>query len=152
VEAYQEKLVKQIEVAGFSEDIDPNEPHFKLINIKSTKKTISATAEMNIKTPNGVVRKEINLKQNDNLFNKSKGLPAYEKLGFVRNISVEENNQFIELSGGKQIYQLSETHMNDRLLKRAQISMTIQEHLDKELKLNPIGIKVLSLFFIDKVD
>ena len=31
------------------------------------------------------------------------------------------------------------------------ISQTIEEHLEKELKLNPLGIKVLSLFFIDEV-
>ena len=28
---------------------------------------------------------------------------------------------------------------------------TIEEHLNKELELNPKGIKVLSLFFIDRV-
>jgi type III restriction enzyme len=32
------------------------------------------------------------------------------------------------------------------------IRRTIKEHLDKELRLNPKGIKVLSLFFIDHVD
>jgi type III restriction enzyme len=36
-------------------------------------------------------------------------------------------------------------------LKRLQIRKTIEEHLQKELKLTPKGIKVLSLFFIDKV-
>ncbi len=33
-----------------------------------------------------------------------------------------------------------------------QIRRTIGEHLQKEKKLRPLGIKVLSLFFIDKVD
>ena len=32
------------------------------------------------------------------------------------------------------------------------IRRTIKEHLDKELRLAPLGIKVLSLFFIDRVD
>ena len=32
-----------------------------------------------------------------------------------------------------------------------QLRKTIELHLDKELKLNPLGIKVLSLFFIDNV-
>lgn len=35
--------------------------------------------------------------------------------------------------------------------KRLQIRKTIEEHLDKEMRLRPQGIKVLSLFFIDKV-
>ena len=35
-------------------------------------------------------------------------------------------------------------------VRRLQIRQTIKEHLDKEKKLNPQGIKVLSLFFIIK--
>ena len=37
-------------------------------------------------------------------------------------------------------------------LKRQMIRRTIKEHLDKEKRLAPQGIKVLSLFFIDVVD
>jgi len=41
--------------------------------------------------------------------------------------------------------------IDDLVIKRQQIRKTIEEHLDKELILKPQGIKVLSLFFIDKV-
>jgi type III restriction enzyme len=37
-------------------------------------------------------------------------------------------------------------------VKRQMIRRTIVEHLDKELRLRPQGIKVLSLFFIDAVE
>jgi type III restriction enzyme len=37
-------------------------------------------------------------------------------------------------------------------IQQQMIRRTIKEHLDKELRLNPMGIKVLSLFFIDHVD
>ena len=37
-------------------------------------------------------------------------------------------------------------------VKRQMIRRTIKEHLDKELRLRPQGIKVLSLFFIDVVE
>lgn len=37
-------------------------------------------------------------------------------------------------------------------LKRLMIRRTVKEHLDKELRLRPQGIKVLSLFFIDAVE
>lgn len=46
---------------------------------------------------------------------------------------------------------LSESNENDRQIKRTQIRKTIEEHLDKELKLNEENVKVLSLFFIDNV-
>src|SRR5690606_8894292 len=36
--------------------------------------------------------------------------------------------------------------------QREMIRRTIKEHLDKELRLAPLGIKVLSLFFIDSVE
>ena len=42
--------------------------------------------------------------------------------------------------------------MDSDALKRLMIRRTIQEHLDKELRLRPQGIKVLSLFFIDAVE
>jgi hypothetical protein len=38
------------------------------------------------------------------------------------------------------------------LIQRHMIRRTIREHLDKELRLNTQQIKVLTLFFIDKVD
>ena len=41
--------------------------------------------------------------------------------------------------------------MDEDAVKRFQIRKTIEEHLDKEVMLNKMGIKVLSLFFIDKV-
>ena len=41
--------------------------------------------------------------------------------------------------------------MDEDAVKRFQIRKTIEEHLDKEMQLNKRGIKVLSLFFIDKV-
>ena len=42
--------------------------------------------------------------------------------------------------------------MDSDAVKRQMIRRTIEEHLDKELRLRPQGIKVLSLFFIDVVE
>ena len=42
--------------------------------------------------------------------------------------------------------------MDENIVKKAQIRRTIETHLDKELRYLDKGIKVLSLFFIDKVD
>ena len=42
--------------------------------------------------------------------------------------------------------------MDADALKRLMIRRTIQEHLEKEKRLAPLGIKVLSLFFIDAVE
>ncbi|MBU1053021.1 MAG: DEAD/DEAH box helicase family protein [Proteobacteria bacterium] len=41
--------------------------------------------------------------------------------------------------------------VNDEVYKRLQIRKTIEKHLEKEKELRPRGLKVLSLFFIDRV-
>jgi type III restriction enzyme len=151
VEAYQQKLVKQIEVAGIKKSIDANEAYIKLIGIKATKKSITATVEMYVKNKTQIEKKEVKLKKDDDLYIKSKRIAAYEKVGFVKDISAEPGNEYIEFSGEPSIIRLSQAIQNDLQIKRAQIRKTIEEHLNKELKLNPLGIKVLSLFFIDNV-
>lgn len=85
------------------------------------------------------------------MYIKSKRIAAYEKVGFVRELSAETGNEYIEFSGQPSVIRLSQAIENDRQIKRGQIRKTIEEHLDKELKLNKKGIKVLSLFFIDNV-
>ena len=59
---------------------------------------------------------------------------------------------YVDFSNGTRIY-LNESigDLDEDAVKRFQIRKTIEEHLDKEIMLNQKGIKVLSLFFIDKV-
>lgn len=151
VEAYQQKLVKQIEVAGIKRSIDGNEAYIRLLNIKATKSSITATVEMLVKNRTDIEKKEVKLKQGDDLYIKSKRIVAYESVGFVKEISAEPGNEYIEFSGEPSIIRLHQAQQEDLQMKRAQIRKTIEEHLNKELKLNPQGIKVLSLFFIDNV-
>lgn len=151
VEAYQNELVKQIEVAGIKNNVDGNEAYIKLLNVKAQKSAITATVEMYVKSKNAIEKKEVKLKQDDDLYIKSKRISSYEKVGFVQGISAEPGNEYIEFSGEPSIIRLSETIENDRQIKRGQIRKTIEEHLNKELKLNPMGVKVLSLFFLDNV-
>ncbi|MED3656162.1 DEAD/DEAH box helicase family protein [Heyndrickxia sporothermodurans] len=151
VEAYKEELVKRIEVAGIKKSIDGNEAYMKLIGIKATKKSITATVEMYVKSNTSIEKKEVKFKKDDDVYIKSKRIAAYEKVGFVKDISAEPGNEYIEFSGEPSIIRLSQAMENDLQIKRAQIRKTIEEHLNKELKLNQQGIKVLSLFFIDNV-
>ncbi|MFJ7738263.1 DEAD/DEAH box helicase family protein [Lysinibacillus sp. NPDC097287] len=151
VEAYQQKLVKQIEVAGIKRSIDGNEAYLKLLSIKATAKTITATVEMLVKNKTDIEKKDIKLKQGDDLYIKSKRIAAYESVGFVKDISAVPSNEYIEFSGEPSMIRLSQSQNEDLEIKRGQIRKTIEEHLNKELKLNALGIKVLSLFFIDNV-
>src|SRR5699024_5702909 len=151
VESYQQKLVKQIEVAGIRNDSYGNDAYIRLINVKALKSGITATVEMYVKSKNDVTKKEVKLKQGDDLYLKSKRIAAYEKVGFVQHLSAEPGNEYIEFSGAPSQIRLSDMYAVDSQIKRGQIRKTIDEHLDRELRLNKQGIKVLSLFFIDNV-
>ena len=72
-------------------------------------------------------------------------------------IRVEKGNEFLELRvpGGEHYYLRPGDAWGDveaLAVQREMIRRTIREHLDKEKRLRPKGIKVLSLFFIDTVD
>jgi type III restriction enzyme len=69
---------------------------------------------------------------------------------------VAKGTEFIELRypGGESFLHIGEAYgdIEPLAIQRQMIKRTIKEHLDKEKRLRPEGIKVLSLFFIDAVD
>ncbi|WP_186576908.1 type III restriction-modification system endonuclease [Aquibacillus kalidii] len=153
VDAYDKRLVKKIEVLSVNSDDDYNDPYIKLVSV-SDKSGYKATVELDEKKKNGTVkrvRKQIDPNKKKNLYLLSGERDLYQ--GYVlAGIDCFSGNESIEFENGK-VLGLGEVigGMDDSLLKRYQIRETIRTHLDKELKLVHKGIKVLSLFFIDKV-
>lgn len=150
VDAYDKQLVKQIEVASVRVDGGAsNGAYIKLISVQN-KKGISAKLEVDVLHKGNASRKVVELKKNDDLLQVTK-LQQYEGY-FINDIYTISGNEYIEFLNGT-ILRLEEVigSVDDGLLKRMMIRKTIEEHLDKELVLNPKGIKVLSLFFIDAV-
>ena len=121
-------------MAGIKKSIDGNEAYLKLIGIKATKTSITATVEMYVKNKTTIEKKEIKLKKDDDVYLKSKRIAAYERVGFVKDISAEPGNEYIEFSGEPSIIRLSQALEMDLQIKRGQIRKTIEEHLNKELK------------------
>jgi len=152
VDAYNQQLVKEIEVASVKVDAvaGGGQPYIKLISV-SNANGITAKVEIDVKGNDGSVKRTIKeVKKNTDLIQLTK-LAHYSDY-MVRDIYTAEDNQYVdfindvELKIGQSI-----GSVDDSLIKRMQIRKTIEEHLDKELLLNPKGIKVLSLFFIDAV-
>ncbi|MDX2256713.1 MAG: hypothetical protein NW214_14460 [Pseudanabaenaceae cyanobacterium bins.39] len=85
----------------------------------------------------------------DDLFAKSNGRDIY-KDGFILN-EIRVSDREIEFANGL-ILKEGETQggLTDEVMK-FQIERTVQTHFEKVKKLKPQGIKVLSLFFIDRV-
>jgi len=153
VDAYERKLVKQIEVASATVEAGHNKPYVRLVRVQSKRNVISAVVELDIQTRSGVKRKEIIIYDGDDLEQATdRDLYANHTIG---EISVAKGNQYMELRypGGEMFLQPGQAYgdVDRNALARQMIRRTIKEHLDKELRLHPKGIKVLSLFFIDEV-
>ncbi len=153
VDAYDRKLVKQIEVASAGVEGAFNRPYVRLVSTKSTRGTVTARVELDVQTKHGVARKEVTVQDGDDL-EQTTGRGIYEgyRIGEIR---AGRGNQLLEVRhpGGEDFLEPGQAigTVNQDDLKRQMIRRTIKEHLDKELRLAPQGIKVLSLFFIDHV-
>ena len=152
ISAYEKKLVKQIEVATVGVTQNLNTEYIKVISIKASKNGITAKIELDIKNRSGVSRKEISIKHGDVLSEKAKR-DIYD--GYIVNEitynEVEPSKSFIDFGKVKLTLGQVNGGQDPILIKRLQIRKTIQEHFEKQLALKSKGIKVLSLFFIDKV-
>lgn len=152
VDAYQMGLVKQICVSSNSVSNDFNKPYIFLKSV-SKENGFSAKVEIDIKgTDEKVERKTITIKPGDDLYRKSGKRELYE--GYVvEGIDCTKDFECIEFSNSE-VLMLGKAigGINEKIIKRAQIYRTIEAHLEKELRYFEKGIKVLSLFFIDKVE
>lgn len=148
-EAYRQGLVKKIEVASVLKENDANLPYIRVQNISSKKRTLTASLEVNKLMRSGVVKQVlIKIKSGDDLKEKT-NLPEYENL-VIDEINL--NTKTVLLGNGIEICIGDSTGSNKEEIFDAQIKYTIEEHFRKQKRLRNRGIKVLSLFFIDKVE
>lgn len=147
VDAYEQKLVKRIEVMSIRSEESFNKPYIRLVSVDERK----AKIEIDVQDKKGSVKRITkSIKLGDDLFEISGEREIYRNY-IIEDISWGENDKYIIINGetiwlGKAIGDIE-----DDIIKRYQIRKTIEEHLEKEIRLNKKGIKVLSLFFIDKV-
>lgn len=146
VDAHDLGLVKQIVVAEVAQQGADATPYIKLIDVK--RDPWQARLELSVRAADGTLsRKQVNAKQNQELM-KLTGNPAYEGI-WINEISIEP--QQVELNKTGILQFGAEIGGNIGSIHREMIRETIREHLRKEQMLRSQGIKVLSLFFVDKV-
>ncbi len=154
VTAYERKLVKQIEVASATVEGGHNKPFIRLLSVANKRGVITAKVELDVQTRTGVSRREINVQDGDDLeLTTSRAIYHDCRIGEIR---VAQGDEFMEVRfpGGEQFLGVGQAYgdVDPLAVQREMIRRTIKEHLDKEKRLRPMGIKVLSLFFIDAVD
>ncbi|ENO0687384.1 TPA: DEAD/DEAH box helicase family protein [Klebsiella pneumoniae] len=154
IDAYNQKLVKQIEVAGLEVQNASNSPYVKLVSINSKKNSISATVIVDIADKKGGMnRSEITVYDGTALDDET-GRDIYQGYRISEIRTGKDGYLTLETPSNTYYMQVGDVvgDIDPMLIQRHMIRRTIREHLDKELRLNSQQIKVLTLFFIDKVD
>ena len=148
VDAYKAGLVKKIAVWGVKED-DPGAFVFRVKKIiTKIKQAPSAQVGLEVKmAAHTFEMKILTLKTGDDLEQKTNN-QKYEGLHVNE---IDARHERVELSNGE-FYLVQQVNEEDReQIFRTQIQQTIKAHFDKQKELGN-DIKVLSLFFIDRVD
>ncbi len=153
VDAFDLELVKQIEVASFESLDYHNKAYMKLLSVDNKKSPITAKIELDCEVKGTIKRKAVTVRQGDDLSEKLSGYRDVYSGYVVDDIYCEKGNEYVSFTTKPEILRIGEVvgDIDARDIKEQQIRKTIEEHLNKELALNHRGIKVLSLFFIDKV-
>lgn len=150
LDAYNQKLVKKIAVRGISvKGLSGTNAYLYLESVEISKQTPVARIEIEIKQNKGIKRIIRKLKKGDNLYDLSGELDQYK--GFVIT-DINAITDTVEFINGHQLQAGEATgDVNEAALRRIQIREAIKAHFEKEQVLYHQGIKVLTLFFIDKV-
>ena len=151
VDAYNQRLVKKIEVKGFQvRNFRGTDKYLFLEDIIiSPKHAPKAKVEFEISYNKSINREARILEVDDNLYEMSNNMEQYKgfrvsEIDPIRGTVTFTNGETI--NKGEIVGDIAEKDM-----RRIQIRETIKSHLEKEETLFKKGIKTLSLFFIDEV-
>jgi len=156
VQAYNEGLVKHIRVASARIESAHNRPYVGLTTVVAKKGQLPhAKVELDVAGAQGaVLRQERTVQAGDDLEQVTRR-PVYRGI-VVTDLNASRDNMSLtlRLPGAEKMLRPGEVHGSVEVdaLHRAMIARTIEEHLKRALLLQPKGIKVLSLFFIDHVE
>ena len=148
-EAYQQELVKRIEVDGVLQEDDVNQPLIRVNSIQSRKNTLTARLSVHKLMRDQTIKEQfITVSPGENLADKT-NRPEYNDY-IVDEINLFSN--FVRFTNGVEIERGESEGEDKEAIFETQIRLTIEEHFRKQERLKSSNIKVLSLFFIDRVD
>lgn len=149
VRAYELGLVKQIGVDSVIELKDANQAFVEMESFKMGARSVSAKLSIWVNQAQGPAKKSMTVKNGDDLYVLSNQREIYRD-GFIVN-EIDAGEGFITFANDVKVY-AGRPHgaLTDTIL-RLQIEATVRRHFEKAQKLHPLGIKVLSVFFIDRV-
>jgi type III restriction enzyme len=156
VQAYDLGLVKQIVVDGITADEDFNTAYIELLSIIPSKgrKLPQAKICLFVNDKKGVHRKEVVITLGDDLYLLSGGRDAYQN-GYSLT-TIQFATKEIQFANGLIIQEKKPTTGLDEQVIKYMIERTVEHHFEKEVRYYKLNgkyskVKVLTLFFIDKV-
>lgn len=149
VRAFELQLVKQIVVTSVAADGGANAAFVRIEKVDNTR-GIVAKARIHVAGQDGPREKLVTLKPGDDLYEKSNERACYRDGFKVVEIDATPGGECVHFVSRRM--RLGEELGGARPdVWRIQIQETVRRHLDKELQVLGRGIKVLSLFFLDRV-
>jgi type III restriction enzyme len=150
IQAYDLRLVKRIEVASVRAEQNLNDAFVKLETVDN-RNGIKAKLTINVAQGATAVQKLVTVKRGDDLFVKSKERLEYRDGFIIQNIDCNPGSEYVEFSNGRMVLLGQSAGGLDDDIMKTQVWETVEQHLKKEKTVKGRGIKVLSLFFIDRV-
>ena len=153
VQAFDRNLVKGIAVSSVTTDgvAAQADPFLRLEKVERREGASSIRAKVKVMKPGATKPSLLILKRGDDLKPKSGGNEAYAENWVITEINALAGSEYVEFANGRVLAQGEELGgLNENILKE-QITETVRVHCERMNELQPRGVKVLSLFFIDKV-
>lgn len=152
MDAYNQKLVKKISVKGIEQKgSTATNGYLYLESIELSEGNPRARIGYDKKGATGVKQVTQLVQDGFDIYQQSGQLEEYAN-GF-RVETIDGYDRSIRLLNGTVLHEGEVIGaVNELVIRRAQIRETIKSHIEKERKLFRMGIKCLSLFFIDHVD
>ena len=146
IQAYDQNLVKKIEVAAIVVKDYYNEPYVEFLKVIYVGKRLKAKIKIHKQQEQGIVEKEMTVMLGSDLHTLSGKRNLYQ--GYQIN---EIDKEYIKFANGKKI-SVGKTNISIKdKIQKSQIKKCVETHFEKTLAVKGKGIKVLSLFFIDRV-
>ena len=149
VQAYDLGLVKQIEVDGITADGNYNAAFVRVRRIEQGKGAHKARLLLYANEKGGVKQEEVSAGLGSDLYALSKQRDIYRE-GFIIN-EIDPEAGSVTFSNGLRVVAGQDVGGLTEAVLRYQLERTIKWHFEKLKRLQPRGLKVLSLFFVDRV-
>jgi len=148
-DAYRQGLVKRIEVDSVVQEDDANRVFVRLEGIKAKKRTLTTRVTVHKLMKDGTVKEHTATVGPGDSLQEITGRPEYA--GFEVD-EINKAEEYVRFANNVEIRTGEAQGADKEAIFEAQIRQTVETHFRRQEKLKPRGVKVLSLFFIDRVD